>query len=50
MSDAPSRFAYPASCGRWDVSFDGSAAFHKEVKQMIQKEMEERKLVAVVSL
>ena len=34
VSDALSRFTYPASCAREDVSFDGSAASHEEVKQM----------------
>jgi hypothetical protein len=45
-----SRFAYPASSAREDVSFHGSAQACQEVKKMLAKELEDRKTVGLVML
>ena len=47
VADALSRWAYPASSAREDVSFHGSAAACEEIKKMVERELEERKMVAV---
>ena len=50
VPDALSRWAYPASSSREDVSFHGSLEAKEEVKRMLEKELVERKVVGVVRL
>jgi len=49
-ADAMSRFAYPASSAREDVSFHGSTETRLEVKKLMEQEMRDRALVGVVRL
>jgi hypothetical protein len=39
VEDAMSRYAYPASSSREDVSFHGSAKAEAEVKKLIEREI-----------
>jgi hypothetical protein len=48
VPDALSRWAYPASSAREDVSFHGSAEAREEVKKMLEKELAEGKVVGLV--
>ena len=50
IADALSRWAYPATGAREDVSFHGSAESCKEVKKMIELEKSEGRSVGVVVL
>ena len=50
VADALSRFAYPASSSREDVSFHGSAAAHAEVTKLLEEEFKEARLVSVIRL
>ena len=50
VADAFSRFAYPASSIREDVSFHGSAAAHAEVSELLEKEVRENRIVGVMRL
>ena len=50
VPDALSRWAYPASSSREDVSFHGSLEAKEEVKRMLEKELAERKVVGMVRL
>jgi hypothetical protein len=50
IPDALSRWAYPASSAREDVSFHGSLEAKKEVQEMIEKEYELSRLVGLVRL
>ena len=50
VPDALSRFAYPASSAREDVSFHGSAAASEEVRQMVQRELELGRMVGMIRL
>ena len=40
VPDALSRWAYPATSARQDVSFHGTAEAHREVKEMLEEEVE----------
>jgi hypothetical protein len=48
VADALSRYAYPATSSREDVGSYGSEQARLEVKKMVEQEMRERALVAVV--
>jgi transposase InsO family protein len=48
MADAMSRWAYPATSARGDVSWHGNVEAHREVQEAIQREAEERRQVAVI--
>ena len=50
IADAMSRYAYPASSAREDVSFHGSATAHEEMKKIIAKEIAEGRLVGLLHL
>ena len=50
VADAMSRYAYPASSAREDVSFHGSADAREEMKKIIEKELREGRMLAMVSL
>ena len=50
IPDAMSRWAYPASSAREDVSFHGSLEAREEVKQMLREELVRAKLVGMVRL
>ena len=50
VADAMSRYAYPASSAREDVSFHGSLAAHEEMKKIIEREVAEGRMVAVLTL
>ena len=50
MADAMSRFAYPASSAREDVSFHGSADAKDEMRKIIEKEIQEGRMVGLVYL
>jgi len=50
VADAMSRYAYPASSAKEDVSFHGSAANREAVKELIAKEVAEGRMVGVVCL
>ena len=45
-----SRFAYPASSAREDVSFHGSASAHAEMQHIIERELREGRMVGLVTL
>ena len=45
-----SRYAYPASSAREDVSFHGSADAREEMKKIIAKEIQEGRMVGVAYL
>ena len=45
VADAMSRFAYPASSAREDISFHGSAESNAEVKEMERREREEAEML-----
>ena len=45
VADAMSRFAYPASSSREDVSFHGSREAKAEMDDIIRKEMEDERMV-----
>jgi hypothetical protein len=47
VADAMTRFAYPASSAREDVSFHGSAKAKEEVREMLVREKEEEREMAV---
>ena len=47
VADAMSRYAYPASSAREDVSFHGSAEASEEVKKMVEEELALAKAMAV---
>jgi hypothetical protein len=49
VADAMSRWAYPASSARHDVSFHGSAEASEEVKKMVEEELAIAKTMAVMS-
>ena len=48
VADALSRYAYPASSAREDVSFHGSEEARIAVKKMMEQELRYRALVAVL--
>ena len=48
VADAMSRWAYPASSAREDVSFHGSAEASREVEALVDKERLEAKCVGVI--
>ena len=48
VADALSRYAYPATSAREDVSFHGSEEARQSVKKMIEQELRDRALVGVV--
>jgi hypothetical protein len=48
VADAMSRFAYPACKAFQDVSFHGSAQAKEEMRQIIQEELEEGRMVALI--
>jgi len=50
VADALSRFAYPASSSREDVSLHGSAAAEAEVRKLVEQEIREGKMVGCVKL
>lgn len=50
IADAMSRYAYPASSAREDVSFHGSAQADAEVKKLIAQELAESRLVGIVRI
>ncbi len=50
VADAMSRYAYPASSSREDVSFHGSAKADAEVKKLIEKEVAEGNMVGMIRL
>jgi len=50
VPDALSRWAYPASSAREDVSFHGSEAAKQEVREMIQRELELSRQVSLIRL
>ena len=50
IPDALSRWAYPASSAREDVSFHGSVEARNEVQEMLQQEMAQSRLVGMVRL
>ena len=50
VPDALSRWAYPASSAREDVSFHGSAEAREEVKKMLEAELAQNKVVGLVRL
>ena len=50
VPDAMSRWAYPASSSREDVSFHGSVEAKEEVKRMAQEEMFQANLVGIIRL
>ena len=50
VPDALSRWAYPATSSREDVSVHGSLEAKEEVRKMLEREMAEAKMVAVVRL
>ena len=50
VADAMSRYAYPASSAREDVSFHGSAQARDEMKKIIEKEIQEGHLVGLAYL
>ena len=50
VPDALSRWAYPASSSREDVSFHGSVEAKEEVKKMAQEELKRAKVVGVLRL
>jgi hypothetical protein len=50
IADAMSRFAYPATSAREDVSFHGSSLSKEEVRRMLIREKEEEKEVAIIQL
>ena len=50
IADVMSRFAYPASSAREDVSFHGSATAHAEMQSIIDREVREGRMVGVVTL
>ena len=45
-----SRYAYPASSAREDVSFHGSADAREEMKKIIEKELREGIMLTMVNL
>ena len=45
VADALSRFAYPASSAREDVSFHGSSQACEEIQKIIEKELLEGRMV-----
>ena len=48
VADAMSRYAYPATSAREDVSFHGSAEAREEVRRMVEQHMQEIGLVAMI--
>ena len=50
MADAMSRYAYPASSAKDDVSFHGSAENREQVKKMLEQELREGREVGLVRL
>jgi hypothetical protein len=48
VADALSRFAYPATSSREDVSFHGSTAAHEEVTRLLEQEAQECRMLAVI--
>jgi hypothetical protein len=50
VADAMSRYAYPASSAREDVSFHGSATAREEMKKIIEKEIREGRMVALLQM
>ena len=50
VADAMSRYAYPASSSREDVSFHGSAKAEAEVKKLIEREIAEGNMLGMIRL
>jgi hypothetical protein len=50
VADAMSRFAYPASSSREDVSFHGSARADAEVRKLIEQEIAEGNMIGMIRL
>jgi hypothetical protein len=50
VADAMSRYAYPASYSREDVSFHGSTKAETEVKKLIEKEIAEGNMLGMIRL
>lgn len=50
VADALSRWAYPASSAREDVSFHGTAAASAEMRRMVEQEIREGRSVGVIRL
>ena len=50
VPDALSRWAYPASSAREDVSFHGSEEARNEVREMIRKEAELARMVGMIRM
>ena len=50
VADAMSRYAYPASSAREDVSFHGSADAKEEMRKIIEKELREGRMVGLIHL
>ena len=50
IPDALSRWAYPASSSREDVSFHGSVEAKEEVRRMAQEELDQARVVGVIRL
>ena len=48
VPDAMSRWAYPASSSREDVSFHGSVAAKEEVRRMAEQELAQAKMVGMI--
>ena len=48
VADALSRYAYPASSAREDVSFHGSEEARLGVKKMLEQELRDRALVGLI--
>ena len=50
VADALSRYAYPASSAKEDVSFHGSANAYDEMQKIIAKEVAEGRMVGLIQM